>query len=75
MSKQDFEIDLVVRHIHPTRVIDRISIDRSPEEGVLDPCILGESKIPPFTHDLAAQVGGINSHKVIGRVTRIGIRL
>ncbi len=73
--EQNFEIDFVIRHIDAGGVVDRVGVDASAGERVLDARFLREAEIAALDHDLRAQFGRRNPARVIGVIADVGVAL
>src|SRR5579862_6199844 len=50
--EQNLQIDLMIRHIDASRVVDRVSVDATAFQRVLDAPVLSESEVAAFDHNL-----------------------
>src|SRR5690625_5618646 len=73
--EEDLEVDLAVRHIDTTRVIERIGIITSATKRILDPRSLRDTEAPTLPDDTSPQDGSIDSDRVIRWVTALAVRL
>ncbi len=73
--EQDLEVDLVVGHVDAARVVDRVGVDPTARERVLDPRALRQPEVPTLPDHLAAELRGIDPHGVVGRIAGFGVGL
>ena len=59
----------------PAHVVDRVRIDRSAAERVLDPPALREAEVAPLADHAAAQLVAVDADRVVGLVAGVGMVL
>ena len=74
-TDQNLDVHLVIGTIHTGRIIDRIGIDASPGQCVLDAAQLREAKIAAFCHDIATQFITVDAQRIGGAITHFEVRL
>ena len=73
--EQNLQIDFVIGHIDAGGVVDRVSVDASAGERVLDARLLGEAEIAALDDYFRAKFGRGDSASVIGVVGDFGVGL
>ncbi len=73
--EQDLEVDLEVRRVDARGVVDEVGVDAPARLGVLDAPALREAEVAALADDAAAQLRAVDSHRVIGAVADLGVRL
>ena len=74
-AEEDLDVHLVVAAIDPGGVVDRVGVDQTAVERVLDPPALGEAEIAALADDPAAQLDTVDAQRVVGPVTDLGVGL
>ena len=71
--EQDLDVDLVIGGRDARGVVDRIGVDASAGERVLDAPALGEPEVAAFADDLAAQARAVHAYGVVGAIAHLGV--
>ena len=66
--ERDLDVDLIVRAIDAGRIVDEVGVDAPALPAELDPGRLGDAEIGALADRLDAQVGGVDSDRVVGGV-------
>src|SRR6185437_7214554 len=75
LVEQDLDVDLVVRGVHPGRVVDEVGVDQPATQRVLDPRLLGKAQVPALADDLGPKLSRVYPNRVAGPVTSVGLHL
>ncbi len=73
--EQDLDVHLVIGGIHASGVVDEVGVQQHAVLRRLDAAFLGHAQVAALAHDLAAQVGTVDTQRVVGAVAHIGMRL
>ena len=73
--ERDLDVDLVVRAIDASAIVDEIGVDPPAILGEFDPPGLGDGEVGAFADDLGAELAGVGAERVIGRVADLRMAL
>ena len=73
--EKDLDVHLVVAAIDARGVVDGIGVDESTGQRVFDAPALGEPQVAALGHHATAQVGTIHTHRIVGTIAHLGVRL
>jgi hypothetical protein len=76
--EQDLDVDLVVGGIYSGGIVDRVSVDPtpntvSPDLGVFDPAELTQAQVATLPDDPSAYLRAVQPDRIIGFVPDVGI--
>ena len=74
-AEQDLDVDLVVGAVDAGRVVDEVGVDPPALAGERDPRPLREAEIAALADDPAAQLLGVDPHRVVAAIERLGVAL
>ena len=73
--EQNFDVHLVVGGVDARAVVDRIGVDTTARERVLDPAVLGETEVASLGDASAPQIVAVDPHRVVRLVLDRGVGL
>ena len=73
--ERDLDVYFIVRAIDPRRIVDEVAVDAPAELGEFDPRRLGDRKVRALADGLGADLAGIDTERVVGRVADRAVRL
>jgi hypothetical protein len=73
--QQDLDVDLVVRAVDAGRVVDRVVVQTTTGERVLDAAALRHAEVAALADDLGAELSGVHAQGVVGLVAGLAVRL
>ena len=73
VAEQDLDVDLVVAAVDAGRVVDRVGVDQTAADRVLDPAELGEAEVAALADHPAPQLGGVDAHRVVGAIADLTV--
>ena len=74
-AEQDLDIDLMIRAIDPSRIVDCIGIDQATLLRKLDAAVLRATQVAAFCQHLAAQFVTVDAKRITRLVTDLGVTL
>ena len=75
LLEQDFEVDLVIGHVHACGVVNRVHVEESAPVAVVNAGQLCKSEVRALADHLRPQFGGVNAHVVIGLIPDVQVAL
>ena len=73
VAEQDLDVDLAIRGVDTSGIVDEIRVDASAREAELDACTLRQAEVAAFADNFAPQFIGIDSYIVIAAVSGIAV--
>ena len=69
--QQNFDIDLMIRAVHTSGVIDKVGIAGTPIERIFNAAPLGHTEIAALAEYTAAQFPAIDTNTIVGTIANI----
>ena len=73
--QKNLDIDFMIRTVNTSRVVDRVGADQTTTQGVFNTRPLREPQVATLGDHFAAQLRAVDSNRIVGAISAIGVRL
>ncbi len=71
---EDLDVDLMVRAVHPGRIVDRIGVEQDAAQGGFNPAELGDAEIAALGNDPGPDLIAVDPDGVVCLVAHLAVR-